>query len=205
MIPLRLAEVLFLGFICGLIPGPVVAALFAETIRHGWKSSRRIVAWAAAGELVMSVACVALLTALDPHSVVFAWLSGLGALVLLHLSWGLWKVKALEGTATLFTNRRVFTLSILNGMAWIFWITVCVPQAVGLEAIVPGGRWLFILLFELGWVASTLSLCGLFGLFRPYFQNPRKLHLLYRIVSLLFVLFALKLALNFLNNEPKVH
>lgn len=40
-----------------------------------------------------------------------------------------------------------------------------------------------------------MLLCYFFGLFRPYFQNNKKLHLLYRTVAVLFVLFAIKLAL----------
>ncbi len=192
---LRFLEVLFLGFLCGLIPGPVVTAIFTETIRKGWKSARRIVFWAATGELIMSVACVAAGGLLHPESVVFSVLSMFGALILLNLAWDLWKVEEIAEEEPLFSNRRVFFLSLLNGMAWIFWITVCTPQAVSFGQEVRGGQWLFILLFELGWVASTLSLCYLFGFFRPYFQSNKKLHLLYRTIALLFAAFALKLAI----------
>ena len=144
----------------------------------------------------MSVACVALMSSLlDAQSIVFAVLSAFGTLVLLNLAWGLWKLRKIQSEESLFTNRRVFTLSILNGMAWIFWITVCVPRAMALGELVTGGRWLFILLFELGWIASTLGLCTLFGFFRPYFQDQEKLRLLYRVISLLFVLLAIKLAI----------
>jgi threonine/homoserine/homoserine lactone efflux protein len=95
----------------------------------------------------------------------------------------------------LFSNQRIFVLSLMNGMAWIFWITVCTPQAMQLGLLVPGGRWLFIFLFELGWLISTLSLCYFFGFFRPYFQSNKSLHLLYRTIALVFLLFALKLAI----------
>lgn len=193
MLTLRLFEVLSLGFICGLLPGPVVSAVFAETLRNGWKAARRIVAWAAAGELVMSVACVALFTAASPHSLVFTVLSAAGSLLLLRLAWDLWKVESIREDRTLFTNRRVFTVAILNGMAWIFWLTVCVPQAVELGKLVPGGQWLFIALFELGWVASTLSLCLAFAGMRKWIQKKEQLHLLYRGVALLFVVFAVRL------------
>lgn len=195
VLPLRLLEVVFLGFLMGIIPGPIVTALFTETVRNGWRAARRIVVWAAAGELFMSVACVAVLsTVVDPHSPVLAVLSVFGALVLVNLAWDLWKVHEIAEDEPLFSSRRVFTISLLNGMAWIFWITVCAPEALSLDQSVPFGRWLFIVLFELGWAISTFSLCYLFGLFRPYFHGNRRLHLLYRSVSVLFVLFALKLA-----------
>lgn len=195
MIIFRLLEVLFLGFLCGLIPGPVVTSIFMETIRHGWLSARRIVILAACGELVMSVVCVSTLSLLDPHSVIFSALSIFGSLILLNLSWDLWKVEEIAESEPLFTNKRVFFIALLNGMAWIFWITVCAPQAFALNLDIPLGKWLFIILFEAGWLSSTMLLCYLFGLFRPYFQNNKKLHLLYRTIALLFVFFAVKLAI----------
>lgn len=195
MLFVTIFEVVFLGFLCGLIPGPVVTAVFAETIRNGWKAARRIVAWAALGESLMSLTCVALLSVLHPESPVFAVLSGLGSLILLNLAWNLWKLRKLGEDETLFTNRRVFVLSILNGMAWLFWITVCVPRAMALDQLVTGGRWLFIVLFECGWIASTLSLCIFFGAFRPWFQDRARLHAVYRVISVLFILFAVKLAM----------
>lgn len=195
MIFFHLLEVLFLGFLCGLIPGPVVTAIFTDMIRKGWPSSRRIVMWAAAGELVMSLICVAALSAVPPQSLIFSALSIFGSLMLTNLAWDLWKVEEIPEEEPLFSNRRIFTIALLNGMAWIFWITVCTPQAMALDQRIQGGRWLFILLFELGWVTSTISLCALFGFFRRFFQNNRELRLLYRTVALLFLGFAFKLAL----------
>lgn len=192
---LRLAEVFFLGFLCGLIPGPVVTAVFTETIRKGWKSARRIVFMAGVGELVMSVVCVAALSVLNSESVLFPALSIFGSLILFSLSWDLWKTQEISEHEPLFSNRRVFMVSLLNGMAWIFWITVCTPQAMALDQLVPGGKWLFIVLFEIGWFCSTLSLSYLFNSFRPYFQSNKNLHLLYRTVAILFIFFAIKLAI----------
>lgn len=195
MLVLRLIEVLFLGFLCGLIPGPVVTAVFTETIRKGPKGAHRIILWAATGEMVMSVTCVALLSLIDPTSVVFSALSVFGALVLCSFAWDLWRVEEISEHEPLFSNQRILVLSLMNGMAWIFWITVCTPQAVALGTLFSGGQWIFILLFELGWLASTFSLCYLFGLFRPYFQSNKTLHLLYRTIAILFLIFALKLAI----------
>jgi len=195
MLAFRFLEILFFGFLCGLIPGPVVTAIFTDTIRRGWLSARRIVLWAALGELLMSITCVGLLSQVSSTSVLFPILSLFGALLLLNLSWDLWKVEEIPEEEPLFSNQRIFLLALLNGMAWVFWITVCAPQAVALQAQVPGGAWLFIFLFELGWLISTFLLCYLFGFFRPYFQSNRQLHLLYRLIAVLFVAFALKLAI----------
>ena len=195
MIFLRLVEVLFLGLLCGLIPGPVVTSIFTETIRRGWQSGRRIVFWAAFGELIMSVICVGALSMVDPASALFAVLSMFGALILVSLAWDLWRVDEIAEEEPLFSRRRVLFLALFNGMAWIFWITVCTPQAIALGTLFWGGQWVFILLFETGWLISTLTLCYLFGYFRPYFQSNKRLHHLYRFVAVLFLFFAGKLAI----------
>lgn len=195
MIFLRLLEVLALGFLCGLIPGPVVTAIFTETIRHGWLRARRIVFWSAVGELAMAWICVAGLSFLPTDSVVFPVLSMFGALVLGSLAWDLWRLEEIAEEEPLFSRRRVFFLALLNGMAWIFWLTVCAPQAIALGQEIPGGAWIFIALFEVGWLTSTFLLSYLFEFFRPFFQSNSRIHLLYRVIALLFLFFALKLAI----------
>lgn len=192
---IRLFEVFSLGFFCGLIPGPVVTSLFTETIRRGWKSARRIVFIAALGELLMSIACVAFLSTINPPRVIFSALGVFGALLLLSISWDLWKIEEIKDEEPLFSSKRIFFVSLFNGMAWVFWLTVCTPQAVHLGEMLSGGQWLFIVLFESGWLSSTLILNFLFGLFRPYFQSSTKIHLFYRGIALFFVLFALRLGL----------
>jgi threonine/homoserine/homoserine lactone efflux protein len=194
MVFLRLLEILALGFLCGLIPGPVVTAIFTETIRQGWRSARRIVWWSAGGELAMAMLCVAALSLLDPDSAVFSVLSMFGALILVSLAWDLWRVEEIAEEEPLFSRRRIFFLALFNGMAWIFWITVCAPQAIALGTDIGGGAWIFILLFELGWLASTFLLTYLFGFFRPFFQSDNRIHLMYRVIAILFLFFALKLA-----------
>lgn len=194
MIVFALAEVLFLGFLCGLIPGPVVTAIFTEAIRRGPASARRIVLLSAAGELVMSVICVTALSFLSPTSPAFSVLGLFGSLLLMGIGWDLWRLEEIAEEEPLFSSRRIILISLLNGMAWIFWITVCAPQAMALELRLSGGKWLFILLFELGWLAAAFGLAYLFGFFRPFFQGNKNLRILYRTIAILFVLFAVKLA-----------
>ncbi len=194
MIYLKLLEVLALGFFCGLIPGPVVTALFTETIRAGHTKAKRIIWMAAVGELVMSIVCVSAFSFLNAQSVVFSALGIFGAILLLSVSVDLWKISEIHEEEPLFSNKRIFFIALLNGMAWVFWVTVCTPQAVQMGALLHFGQWLFILFFEIGWVCSTFCLAFLFAYFRPYFQSNQKIHLLFRSVAIVFIFFSLKLA-----------
>lgn len=101
----------------------------------------------------------------------------------------------IEEKDPLFSRRRIFFISLFNGMAWIFWITVCTPQAINLDEAIPYGRWIFILLFEIGWLSSTILLAKCTDEFRAYFQANKKLHLLYRSVALFFLFFGVKLVI----------
>ncbi len=192
---LRLFETLSLGFFCGLIPGPIVTAVFVETIRKGWLSARRIVWIAAAGETVMSITCVLAASILNPKHPLFSALSFFGAILLFSLAWDLWKTIQINEEDPLFSRRRIFFISLFNGMAWIFWITVCTPQAMALDVALPFGRWIFIVLFEIGWLSSTLLLANFTERFRAYFQANKKLHLLYRTVAIFFLFFGTKLVI----------
>lgn len=194
MILTRFLEVFALGFFAGLIPGPIVTALFTETIRAGQEKARRIIWTAALGEMLMSVISVFVFSFFDPASVLFSALSIFGTLVLLSIAVDLWKVSEIHEEEPLFSSKRIFFIAFLNGMAWVFWITVCTPQAIALGEEISYGRWLFIVLFEAGWICSTLALGFLFAYFRPYFQSNQKLNLLFRAVAIFFVFFALKLA-----------
>jgi len=193
MLFFSLFEIFILGFFAGLIPGPVVTALFTETIRSGLEKSRRIIWMASLGELVMSITSVFVFSFLAPTSIVFSALSIFGALLLFSIAADLWKTSEIHEEEPLFSNKRIFFIALFNGMAWIFWITVCTPQAMALSTLVPFGRWLFILLFEAGWICSTLALGFLFAYFRPYFQSNQKLNLLFRAVAIFFIFFSLKL------------
>jgi threonine/homoserine/homoserine lactone efflux protein len=193
-IALRFLEVFGLGFFCAYIPGPVLTSLFTETIRGGWEKAKRILIWAAAGELIMSVVSVSVFSLLHPQHLLFSALGIFGSLLLFSISLDLWRLREIQEHEPLFSRRRVFFITLFNGMAWVFWITVCTPQAIQLKELVIGGAWLFIFFFELGWVAASISLYFLFTAFRPYFQSNRMIHLLYRSLSFVFIFFGAKLA-----------
>jgi threonine/homoserine/homoserine lactone efflux protein len=195
MLFFRFLEVVLLGFLCGLIPGPVVSALFTETIRKGKRSARRVLFRAAVAEVILSVICVSALTYLHPQDRVMGALGIFGAMILLHVAVDLWRVREIEESEPLRSGLRAFTLVLLNGTAWVFWFTVCAPQALSFGSGIRGGQWLYVLFFELGWALSAFVLCDLFALFRPFFQTRNPLHLVYRTVAFFFVLFAGRLAL----------
>jgi threonine/homoserine/homoserine lactone efflux protein len=188
-------QVLLLGALCGMIPGPVITAVFTQAINKGWLASRRTVLLAGAGEFILSLICIGALSFIDPKSVVFPALSLFGALVLLSLCVDLWRTEEIHEREPLFSNQRMILIALGNAMAWIFYITVCAPFAIRLEQKITGGKWIFAVLFQIGWFGSTMLLCYCFELFRAFFQSNRKMHLLFRTVALVFLIFAVKLAI----------
>src|SRR3989339_541166 len=91
-----------------------------------------------------------------------------------------------------FTLAKIFMLTILNGGFWIFWLTVCVPRAFSLDELIFGGRFIFLLVFELGWLLMTAGLGYIFSRFRPILLKQNLVATVFKIFATLLVLFALR-------------
>ena len=78
-----------------------------------------------------------------------------------------------------------------NGVLWTFWITVCVPKAISLNEKVAFGNYLFLLLVEIGWLVSTVTVAVVFSRFRGILSNPRVVPIVFKIFALTFVYFAI--------------
>lgn len=192
---IQLSAAISLGMICALLPGPVIAALFSESTRSGWTGARRIVLAAGLGEIIMAIISVGILAwgTKNTGEAILPWLGGmscLGALVLFWIALGLWKNL---GELAQISDSQIFLVTFLNGMAWVFWFTVCAPQALALGREIPWGEAWFILGFDLGWLLATLGICWLFVKAQVLFSTALKRRRLYQFLALLFCGFAFRL------------
>lgn len=190
---------LLLGLIGGAIPGPVLSATFAQVLEGGWRSSLRIVIWSLCIEALVALITMRLLAYLQPASPMFTALSVIGAAVLIWMASALWRIKHIDASQPhLFSYRAIAAMILSNGALWTFWITVCAPQALQLGQELPGGEYVFLSLFEIGWFSSTVALAGVFAGFRPWLSHPRVVPVLFRCFALTFVYFAVTLLLSLL-------
>lgn len=190
---LNLLEILTLGLIGGAVPGPILTSALTEVLHSNFQGSLKVVFQALLAETLLAAVILLGIYSLHLPKSFFAIISLLGALVLVSLAREVWKISAVtSGEGNIISFSRIMLLTVLNGGFWIFWITICVPQAFDLAQTLPGGQAIFLLLFECGWLLSTLGIAFLFAQFRPLLQQKNLLSGTFKLFSALLILFALK-------------
>lgn len=192
-IAMLILQILILGLIGGSVPGPILTAVFTEVINSGFKKSFKVVFRGLIAETIVALAVLSVIFVLKIPAIYFQVISVIGAAYLLWLASRLWKIKSIinEG-AEFFNFSRIFLLTILNGSFWIFWITICVPLAFRLESDIPLGQFLFIAVFEFGWLLMVAILSFVFSRFRPMLLKKNLVSTAFRFFAVVLVFFALQ-------------
>lgn len=196
---LQLFSIALLGFIGGSIPGPILTSAFTETVREGFVGSLRVVFFALLSEVIVASFILLLLFSVHIPQSIFYAISFVGALVLVWMASQIWTIKKLSDKGKIFDFKKIFLLTVFNGPLWIFWSTICIPQAYILSQKVPLGQLLFLLLFELGWLSATLILTFLFSRFRPLLTREGIMSKVFKVFAAILMLFALNLVVTSLS------
>ncbi len=189
----QLFEIFTLGLIGGSVPGPMLTAVFTEILRGGLTKGFRVIGQALLAETLVATGAMLLVFSLHIPQQFFYIISFVGAAFLLYLAKGIWKITSVgEGTGTVFTFSKIFLLTVLSGAFWIFWLTVCVPRAFALQEIIPGGQFIFLFMFEFGWLIMTGLLAFVFSRFRQLLLKKNLVSVVFKTFALLLIFFALK-------------
>jgi threonine/homoserine/homoserine lactone efflux protein len=188
----ELVIALMLGLIGGVIPGPVITAIFTEILQTGFLKSLRIIFIALLTETLVAIVSLLILASLDFNQGFFYGLSLAGAAILTWIALSLWKVRSLDsGEKVHFGIWKIVVMILSNGVLWTYWITICIPKALLLGEQVNLGEYLFMGLVQLGWLISTTVLAFLFSRFRRALSRPRVIPVLFKLFSLAFAYFAI--------------
>ena len=192
----ELVIALLLGLIGGVIPGPVITAVFTEILQSGFPKSLRIILIALVAETVVALISLLLFSALGLPDSFFRGLSLVGSVILIWIATSIWRVKTLDtGNTVHFSLWKLIIMILSNGVLWTYWITICIPKALLLNEQLSLGAYLFMGLVQLGWLISTLLLAFIFSRFRKVLSRPRIIPVIFKIFALAFVYFAIDMAL----------
>lgn len=190
-----LLSALVLGLIGGVIPGPVLTAIFTEILQSGILKSFRIILWAMLTETTVALISLLVLSSMNFSEAVFQGISVVGAAILIWISTSIWKIRTIDSDKKVhFSLGKISAMIVANGVLWTFWITVCVPKAILLSQKVAFGNYLFLLLVEIGWLISTTLVAFIFSRFRKILSNPKVVPVIFKIFALTFVYFAIDMA-----------
>ncbi len=181
-----------LGLIGGVIPGPVITAVFTEILQSGFPKSIRIILIALVAETVVAVISLIILDSLDFNEAFFRGLSLIGAGILIWISISIWKVRTLDTDEKVnFTIWKIVIMILSNGILWTYWITICIPKAILLSDHLTMGAYIFMGLVQFGWLISTVILAFLFSRFRAILSRPGVIPYILKIFAGAFAYFAL--------------
>lgn len=188
----ELVIALMLGLIGGVIPGPVITAVFTEVLQSGYLKSLRIIMIAMVTETLVALFSLLIFASLDLNQGFFYALSLIGAAILVWIALSIWKVRSLDsGEKVTFGLWKIVVMILSNGVLWTYWITICIPKAILLGEQLNLGEFLFMGLVQMGWLISTMVVAFLFSRFRAVLSRPRVIPVLFKIFSLAFAYFAI--------------
>ena len=189
----QIFEIFVLGLIAGAVPGPMLTAVFTEVLNGGFLKSLKVVLRAFFAETIVALLIILIVFSLKIPQLYFQSISILGSIFLLWLAIGLWKINKVDAeNKEIFTFSKILFLTILSGAFWIFWITVCIPKAFLLQEIIYGGRFIFLIVFELGWFLMTAFLSFLFSRFRPILLRKNLVSLAFKFFAVVLFFFAIE-------------
>jgi threonine/homoserine/homoserine lactone efflux protein len=193
MLLFQLFSIFILGLVGGAVPGPILTSLFAEVLRKDFTKTLIIILKASVAESAMAFLVISAFSVVRIPEAFFYALSFIGAFVLVSLAGEIWKIKSLDAKREIFTFKKFLAIVFFSGPFWIFWITICVPQAFLLSRKILGGQFIFLIIFEIGWWVATFCLVFIFSRFRGLLIKGNLTHKIFRVLALILVFFALKL------------
>ncbi len=190
-----LASGAFLGLSCGLAPGPLLALLLAQTLRHGPREGCKVALTPLVTDAPIILVALMLAAKLEELRPLLGIVSLAGEAFILYLAWDSSRPARLGAEAPPEPPRSwakgIFT-NLLSPHPWLFWLTV--GSAILAEAIAQS--WLAAVAFLFGFylllVGSKLGVALMAGQSRDLLAG-RPYRVLMRVLAGLLGCFALLL------------
>ena len=194
---MRLFEAFLLGLVGGAVPGPILTGTFTEILNSNFARGLKIIFWALIAETVGALLALFVFYQLGLSKIVIQIISIGGGLVLFWLASKVWNITKINTEDKKFlTFWQVVVLTALNSGYWIFWITVGIPKALSLDNTIMGGKFIFLIIFEIAWLIMTVILAFIFYKFRPLLQKANLVSATFKVLALVLVILGIKTILS---------
>ena len=145
-----------LGAAAGISPGPLLALLVAQTLRHGVKEGIKVAFAPAVSDGPVIVLCVLVLRSATGLGPAAGWLSLAGACFVAYLGYDCLRttnVAGGQGTAAPRSFVKAVAINVLNPHVYLFWATVGAPMLLNGWRRADGSA----LAFAAGFYASLIG------------------------------------------------
>lgn len=185
-----------LGLTAGLSPGPLLALVVAQALRHGMAEGAKAALSPLVTDLPIIVVSLLVLAQAQGHASVLGAVSLAGAAVVARLGWSSLRSKPLAmdpAAAAPRSLRQGVLVNLLSPHPYLFWITVGAPAMLKGWAESPAAAAGFLALFYAGLVGAKLGAAVLAGSSRRFLAGPAYAWTM-RLLGALLLLFAALLA-----------
>ena len=190
-----LATGAFLGLSCGLAPGPLLALVVAQTLRHGPREGCKIALTPLVTDAPIIVVALVLAAKLAELRPLLGIVSLAGGAFVLYLAWDSLRPARVDPEAPAEPPRSWFKgilTNLLSPHPWLFWLTV--GAAILAKAIAQG--WLVAVAFLFGFylllVGSKVLVALMAGRSRDLLAG-RPYRVVMRVLAVLLGVFAILL------------
>jgi len=190
-------EAFILGLIGGAVPGPILTGTFAEILNSGFLKGLRVVFYAFIIETLGALATIYIIYSLGLPSLVIKIISICGALVLFWLGWNVWRINQFSTEKKeVLSFSKIVILTALNSGYWIFWFTIGVPRALILNNVIFGGKFIFLIIFEIAWLVMTIGLAFIFSQFRAILYKKNLVGATFKFLAIILIILGVKTLIN---------
>ncbi len=186
-------EAFLLGLVGGATPGPILTGTFAEVLRSNFVRSLKIIFQALVAETVGALLVLYVFYTAGFSHTAIQIISVCGAIVLFWIASNIWKIREINAeTKEILSFSKIILLTAFNSGYWIFWVAVGIPQALAFDKQIVGGKFLYLIIFEIGWLIATMLLAFIFYKFRPILQRKNLVGATFKILAIVLVFIGIK-------------
>jgi len=192
---LALASGAFLGVSCGLAPGPLLALVLTQTLRHGPREGCKIALSPLVTDAPIIIVTLVLAAKLAQLRPLLGMVSVAGGAFILYLAWETFSAVRQEAVASAEPPRSWFKgilTNLLSPHPWLFWLTVGAASLA--KALAES--WLAALVFLFGFYLLLVGAKVMIALLAARSRDllaGRPYRVAMRILALLLGVFALLL------------
>lgn len=122
-----------LGLSAGIAPGPLLALVISETLRHDMKAGIKVALAPIISDVPIVTLTLYILAKLSTFNIILGTISFLGGFVLLYMAY---ESLVTKGVNLTFQNlkpqslRKGIIVNVLNPHPYLFWITIGAPTTI---------------------------------------------------------------------------
>jgi threonine/homoserine/homoserine lactone efflux protein len=155
---------LSLGAAAGISPGPLLALLVSQTLRHGFREGAKVAAAPLLSDAPVVLLCLLAIQRAEGLGSAAAWVSMLGGCFVAYLGYDCLRapgVAASGGPEAPRSLAKAVTVNLLNPHVYLFWAAVGAPMLLQGIQRRDGSALAFVVGFYAGVVGSKLTVAGL--------------------------------------------